>query len=81
MSRMDYLILSVLADNEAASVVGAMSVNEILSEINMEYSYNALYKAVKALESEGLVKRGLKDGKSDTFYIKPEGMQKKEELE
>ncbi len=73
MNRLGFLILSILEQNQAVSHVSAMSVNEILEAEDYGYRRNTIFKKIKEFETLGYVRKGLKDGRADTFYITDAG--------
>lgn len=70
MNRLQFIILSSLEKNHASTPINASSVKEIMGELGgLDYSYNAVYKQVKALKEAGYVAAGIPDRNQTTWYI------------
>ena len=83
MSRLGYLILSILVGESAFSSRNALSVHEI-SEIEefgerYGYKYSTIYKKIVEFEKKGYVAVGFKDGNANTYYITKRGQRVLEE--
>jgi len=51
-----------------------MSVREITeTEEDFGYKENTIFKKIKEFEKSGYIRRGLKEGRADTFYITAAG--------
>lgn len=75
MNRLGLLILATLKQSNATVVVSAMSVYEIKTYANLQQSITTLHRAMNFLLNEHYIKQGLKDSKSNTFYLTPVGEQ------
>jgi PIN domain nuclease of toxin-antitoxin system len=75
MNRLGLLILATLQQSKATVVVSAMSVYEIQKYANLQQSITTLHRAMNFLLEGQYVKQGLKDSKSNTFYLTPAGEQ------
>lgn len=69
LSRLEFLVLSILETNEAISRFTGMTSYEIATADQLGYKENTIYKQLKLFEKNGFVQTGAKDGKSLTFYI------------
>lgn len=82
MSKLEFLILSILLSNAAVSKFSGMTVNDILAAEDLSYHFTTIHNHLKAFCKHGIVSVGAKDGKALTFYITSTGIQKlKEEKE
>ncbi len=76
MNRSQFIILSSLEKSQAKTQINASSIREIMEDVNgMDYSYNAIYKQVRALKAAGYVAAGIPDRNQTTYYITAEGQQ------
>ena len=76
MNRAQFIILSSLINSESITKINASSIKEIMEDVNgMGYSYNAMYKQMKALERAGYVTVGIPDRNQKTYYITAAGQQ------
>jgi PIN domain nuclease of toxin-antitoxin system len=75
MNRLALLILATLQQSKATMVVSAMSVYEIKTYAKLEQSITTLHRAMNFLLNEHYIEQGLKDSKSNTFYLTPSGEQ------
>ncbi len=73
MNRLGFIILSILNRSEATGKLSSMTLREIAETENLEMKENTIFKKLKEFEGAGYIKRGLKEGRADTFYITPEG--------
>lgn len=73
MNRLGFLILSILRVNSATNKFSSMTVREITQAEEFDYKENTIFKKVKDFENSGYIKRGLKEGRADTFFITSEG--------
>ena len=74
MNRLGLIILVILRNNSALSPSTAISLYEIKDFAKLTYSITTIYRTIKSLLEEGLIQVGLKDSKSQTFYISLEGL-------
>ena len=74
MNRLGLIILVILRNNSALSPSTAISLYEIKDFAKLTYSITTIYRTIKLLLEEGLIQVGLKDSKSQTFYISLEGL-------
>lgn len=82
MSKLEFLILSILLSNGAVSKFSGMTVTDIITAENLNHHITTIHNHLKAFCKQGLVAVGAKDGKALTFYITSKGIQKlKEERE
>lgn len=79
MTRFGFLVLSILEDKGALSKTSAMSVVEIKEVDNLDYEVNTFSKKLKQFVLDGLVNEGIKDGRSNTYFITPKGLKILEE--
>lgn len=75
MNRLGLLILATLKQSNATVVVSAMSVYEIKTYAKLQQSITTLHRAMNFLLEHDYIKQGLKDSKSNTFYLTPVGEQ------
>lgn len=75
MNRLGLLILATLKQSNATVVVSAMSVYEIKTYAKLQQSITTLHRAMNFLLEHNYIKQGLKDSKSNTFYLTPIGEQ------
>lgn len=75
MNRLGFIILSILRKEEAINKLSSMTVHEIASLENFGMKENTIFKKLKDFEKSGYICRGLKEGRADTFYITPEGIE------
>ena len=69
VNRLGFLVLSVLLANNADNRMAAMSLKEIMQTEDLDVKENTLFKKLRDYENQGYVKKGMKDGKANTFYI------------
>lgn len=75
MNRLGLLILATLKQSNATVIVSAMSVYEIKTYAKLQQSITTLHRAMNFLLEHNYIKQGLKDSKSNTFYLTPVGEQ------
>ena len=75
MNRLGLLILATLKQSNATAVVSAMSIYEIKDYAKTQQSITTMHRAIKFLLDNEYIKQGLKDSKSNTFYLTPIGEQ------
>lgn len=81
MNKFKFILLSVLESNNAITPLKAMSSYDIQNEIEgLNYTINYICRTLNVFQKEGLVKRGLNDRRSITFYITKEGLNKIKDL-
>lgn len=69
MNRLGFLVLSVLLTNGADNRMAAMSLKEIMQTEDLDVKENTLFKKLRDYEIQEYVKKGIKDGRANTFYI------------
>ena len=75
MNRLGFLVLSVLARNEANNKASAMTAIEMSEADALGYKPNTIYKKFSELETKEYVAQGYKEGKAKTFYITKKGQE------
>lgn len=80
MNRVGFLLLSILKTEAAETRTSAMTLREMMEKEDLGCKENTAYKYVKSFERSGLVERGLKDGRSQTYYLTLAGAGKLEEI-
>ena len=73
MSRLDFIVLSILCNSGANNKFNSMSVSEIKNAENLEYETNTFYKILKKFVELDIVGVGVKDGRANTYYITKKG--------
>ena len=73
MNRLGFLVLSVLLTNGADNRMAAMSFKEIMQTEDLDVKENTLFKKLRDYEIQEYVKKGIKDGRANTFYITDAG--------
>lgn len=73
MNRLGFLVLSVLLTNGADNRMAAMSLKEIMQTEDLDVKENTLFKKLRDYEIQEYVKKGIKDGRANTFYITDAG--------
>ena len=73
MNRLGFLVLSVLLTNGADNRMAAMSLKEIMQTEDLDVKENTLFKKLLDYEIQEYVKKGIKDGRANTFYITDAG--------
>ena len=73
MNRLGFLVLSVLLTNGADNRMAAMSLKEIMQTEDLDVKENTLFKKLREYEIQEYVKKGIKDGRANTFYITDAG--------
>jgi Fe2+ or Zn2+ uptake regulation protein len=69
MNRLGLLILATLKQSNATAIASAMSVYEIKEYAQIRQSITTVHRAIKFLLDNECIKQGLKDSKSNTFYL------------
>lgn len=80
MKKIEALILVFLRCKKSDNPIKAITLYALPSE-EWHLKENTLYKYLQGLVKDGLVKNGLKDGKSKTFYITELGLKELKKLE
>ena len=75
MNRLGLLILATLKQSKATAIVSAMSIYEIKDYAKVQQSITTMHRAIKFLLENNYIQQGLKDSKSNTFYLTPMGEQ------
>lgn len=76
INRIDVTVLGILKKENCLNAVRTMTINEL----NSYYAGNQiacrmqLFRRITHLIELGLIKKGVKDNKSDTFFITSEGL-------
>jgi Fe2+ or Zn2+ uptake regulation protein len=75
MTKVSLTILKVLKDNEIESSSKALSVSQIISQIDEKHkkSYSTVYRHLCNMAEQGYVQCGLYDGLASTYYITESG--------
>ena len=73
MNQLGFLVLSVLLTNGADNRMAAMSLKEIMQTEDLDVKENTLFKKLRDYEIQEYVKKGIKDGRANTFYITDAG--------
>ena len=73
MNRLGFLVLSVLLTNGADNRMAAMSLKEIMQTEDLDVKENTLFKQLRDYEIQEYVKKGIQDGRANTFYITDAG--------
>ena len=73
-SRFQIIILSLLKNMHATSMVSAVTLHEIQNSCNLQKSYTTLFRNVKQFTQVGYIQEGLQDYKSKTYYITNKGL-------
>lgn len=80
MKKIEVLILLFLIQKKSDNPIKAITIYALPSE-EWRLKENTLYKYLQGLVKDGLVKNGLQDGKSKTFYITELGLKELKKLE
>lgn len=75
MNRLGFLVLSILARNNALDRISAMTVKEITATEDLGYRDNTIFKKIILFEEMGYVAAGYKEGRARTFYITDKGIE------
>lgn len=73
LDRLDYVILTLLKNNNYTSYFRSMTIQEIMSVTNT--TRPTTYRRVMRLFQNGYVKKGCKSVQADTFYLSNEGIE------
>ena len=74
ISRLEFLIAFSLQKCQATSPIKAVTINELQTYCPTQQSYSTFYRAIKSLYKNNYIIYGLKDGKNDTYYLSPIGI-------
>lgn len=81
MNKFKFIVLSFLEDSNADTLLHSMSCYDIQDELaGLNYTANYILRVLNEFEKAGLVKRGLNDRRSVTFYITDAGKKLLEEI-
>ena len=72
MNRTDFILLSILFSMNATSSISAVSIQDIIDE-DLKIKTNTYQKKMLALKNQGYVLAGMKEGKSNTYYLSKAG--------
>lgn len=78
LNRLGFIILSILRKSDATSRLSSMTIREIAAAEEFGLKENTIFKKIKEFEQTGYIGRGLKEGRSDSYYITPEGCKRLE---
>lgn len=74
MNRFKFILLSVLEQEGADSMLKSLSCYDIQEKIkDLGYTVNYICITMNSFQKEGYVERGLNDRRSITFYITDKG--------
>lgn len=71
--RTQFVIMKILKDRGAINYMRSITLSEI-AEKEGRNKVNTLYKHIRGLESNGLVKQGAKNEKANAYYLSDEGL-------
>ena len=74
MNRLEMIILAILNKKNATSPISAISLYEIKEYASLQQSIATIYRTMQKLHREQNIGRGLKDSKSDTYYVTDNGL-------
>jgi DNA-binding PadR family transcriptional regulator len=74
MNRLEMIILAILNKKNATSPISAISLYEIKEYASLQQSIATIYRTMQKLYREQNIGRGLKDSKSDTYYVTDNGL-------
>lgn len=81
MNKFKFIVLSFLEDNGADTMLHSVSCYDIQEELaGLNYTVNYILRVLNDFQKEGLVKRGLNDRRSVTFYITEKGKEMLKEI-
>ena len=80
MNRLEMIILAILNKRNATSPISAISLYEIKDYASLQQSATTIYRSMQKLYDAHNIGQGLKDSKSDTYYITENGMQLMKEM-
>ncbi len=71
ISRLGVLILSVLEEEMAHNLYTGLTIKDIKEKLQEGVAEQEItfYRTIRKLLEEGYIERGIKDGKSHTYYI------------
>lgn len=73
MNRINFIVLKIMATEDAISKSSGMTLNEFPLE-DLQIKRNTLQKKMQQLQAAGLVEKGYKDMHSYTYYITEKGL-------
>lgn len=74
MNRLEMIILAILNKKNATSPISAISLYEIKEYASLQQSIATIYRTMQKLYREQNIGRGIKDSKSDTYYVTDNGL-------
>lgn len=74
MNRLEMIILAILNKKDATSPVSAISLYEIKEYASLQQSIATIYRSMQKLYRKQNIGKGLKDSKSDTYYVTENGL-------
>lgn len=74
MSRLDYLILTLLKQNEATVPVEGMTLQELAEEEGIGVKPITLYKRIKPIMEYGFMSKGIAVGRANSYYVTEAGL-------
>ena len=74
INRLEFLIICSLHKCGATSSIKAVTISELKEYCPTNQSYSTFYRAIKSLHKNHYITYGLKDGKNDTYYLEPSGI-------
>lgn len=80
MNKIQLIILSIMQKMNATNQVSSISIANIQESIQSIKSYSTFYRCINSLYTNGFIKRGIKDGKFNTYYITELGIEKLKEV-
>lgn len=72
--RTQFVIMKILKDRGAINYMRSITLNEIADKEGRN-KVNTLYKHIRGLESNGLVKQGAKNERANAYYLSDEGLE------
>lgn len=80
LNRTHVILLSILYKSQALSSATAITTEEMENFCQLGKSYTTLHRAIRALDKNGYITQGIKDGKFQTHYITKLGLELLEEI-
>lgn len=71
--RTQFVIMKILQKSKAFNYMTATTIKEI-AEIEGRNKVNTLYKHIRGLENNGLVKQGAKSERANAYYLSEKGL-------
>lgn len=72
--RTQFVIMKILESRSATNYMRSITLSEI-AEKEGRNKVNTLYKHIRGLESNGLVKQGAKNERANAYYLSDEGLE------